>query len=264
MKNIRDFGIFLSLCVFALAFSACSKDRSNVPTGRVVSEEYSFSGSLSKIEVSDGIRLVITSKIPEKTVSVVTNEEIQQYVIVQQRQGALRVYVDEEAKTYSQLEIAVYVSTNNFDTFSVESGAIMSSIGVIEAGNVELNIDGAAHVDADFKCNSMILGMTGASVLNSDISASDFYAGISGASKAELSGNADYFELIASGASNLSAFGLVCNTFDFAISGGTAVEITVTGLMNGEISGGSSLLYKGNPPRIIIDKTGASQVESAD
>ena len=65
MKNIRDFGIFLSVCVFALAFSACSKDRSNVPTGRVVSEEYSFSGSLSKLEVLVGIRLVISSKIPE-------------------------------------------------------------------------------------------------------------------------------------------------------------------------------------------------------
>ena len=80
--------MFLSLCVFALAFSACSKDRSNMPTGRVMSEEYSVSGSLSKIEVSDGIRLVVSPEIPEKTVRVVTNEDAQQYVVVEQRQGA--------------------------------------------------------------------------------------------------------------------------------------------------------------------------------
>ena len=251
MKNIRDFSMFLSLCVFALAFSACSKDRSNVPTGRVMSEEYSVSGSLSKIEVSDGIRLVVSPEIPEKTVRVVTNEDAQQYVVVEQRQGALNLYVD-----------TIYVSSNNFDTFSARTGAIISSKDTLRAGNVEVTADGQSQIDADFDCTSMILNVNGMSVFNGSVTAEDFYAGLSANAEVTIGGNVGYFELSTNGSSKLSGSPLSCGTMDISASGGSFTEITVTGLLQGEVSGGSKLYYKGNPPRIILDKTGASVVES--
>lgn len=262
ISNIRDFSMFLSLCVFALAFSACSKDRSNVPTGRVMSEEYSVSGSLSKIEVSDGIRLVVSPDIPEKTVMVVTNEDAQQYVVVEQRQGALNLYVDSKSMPFSKLEVAIYVSSNNFDTFSARTGAIISSKDTLRAGNIEVTADGQSQIDADFECTSMILNVGGMSVFNGSVTAEDFYAGLSANAEVTIGGNVGYFELSTNGSSKLSGFPLSCGTMDISSSGGSFTEITVTALLQGEVSGGSKLYYKGNPPRIILDKTGASVVES--
>ncbi len=253
------------LCMMvALTLQSCGKDDPSVPTGRVVAEEYSFSGSLSNIEVSDGIRLVITPEIPEKTVRVVTNEDVQQYVIVQQRQGALNLFIDRQEIPFDEAEVAIYVSENNFDTFAAHGGSIISSIGTIGSLNVDVTVDGGSQVDADFDCKSMILNLSEMSIFNGSVMAEDLYAGLEGMSKAEMSGLVDYFELECTGSSNLSGFALSCATLEVSESGGSLVEITVTGLLQGEVSGGSKLYYKGNPPRIILDKTGASIVDSVE
>lgn len=254
----------VSCILLAFMLVSCNNEGPGSPVGRVVAEEYSFSGSLSKIEVNDGIRLVVSPDIPEKTVRVVTNEDVQQYVIVQQRQGALNLFLDGDALPFNAVEVAIYVSGNNFDTFLAHSGSIISSIGTISSLNIDATVEENSQIDADFDCKSMIVNVSGGSVFNGVVAAEDLYAEISGMSKAEMSGSAGYFELECSGASRLSGFGLSCETLDISASGSSIVEITVTGLMQGEISGGSELYYKGNPPRIILDKTGASRVENAD
>ena len=108
----------------------------------------------------------------------------------------------------------------------------------------------------------MILNVNGMSVFNGSVTAEDFYAGLSANAEVTIGGNVGYFELSTNGSSKLSGFPLSCRTMDISASGGSFTEITVTGLLQGEVSGGSKLYYKGNPPRIILDKTGASVVES--
>jgi hypothetical protein len=106
--------------------------------------------------------------------------------------------------------------------------------------------------------------MSGASRLDGYIDTEDVRFEVSGASRLFLEGDGGDLRLDASGASKVDLSEFRVNDADLDVSGASDVTVYVTGRLDVEASGASSVRYLGNPRMGRVDSSGASSVSPAD
>jgi len=102
------------------------------------------------------------------------------------------------------------------------------------------------------------LNCPGGSRINSDISAVDVDLDLSGGSRIELVGSADNLVADGSGGSQLELGSFPVGNANIKISGGGGATIDVSGTLKLDLSGGSKVLYGGEPKLGDIDLSGGS------
>jgi hypothetical protein len=100
--------------------------------------------------------------------------------------------------------------------------------------------------------------VSGASRVTGDITAGNAGFGISGASTIELEGAAEDMVAEVSGASRFNLEDFTVDNADVNISGASTGTINLTGRLDANVSGASTLLYIGEPTMGDISVTGAS------
>ncbi|MCB1025919.1 MAG: DUF2807 domain-containing protein [Acidobacteria bacterium] len=86
----------------------------------------------------------------------------------------------------------------------------------------------------------------------------------SGASKVKVEGTAKNLKVDISGASHLEASGLITNEANVESSGASSSKINVKDRLIADISGASSLKYKGNPENVVKHSSGVSSIHQID
>lgn len=86
----------------------------------------------------------------------------------------------------------------------------------------------------------------------------------SGGADVRLTGRAQRLELGASGGVDLSSTALTANHVTLDASGGCTLELTATESVQGEASGGVSLVVRGDPPKSRVYTSGGSSVQYRD
>jgi len=126
-----------------------------------------------------------------------------------------------------------------------------------------LDLSGAAKgTIASFKSpDSMEFDLSGASVLTGRIEAPDLDLTISGASRATLGGAATSLTLDESGASQASLGDLPLESVRALVSGASSATVNVSGRLDADLSGASTLYYVGNPTLGTISTSGASSLK---
>jgi hypothetical protein len=100
--------------------------------------------------------------------------------------------------------------------------------------------------------------VSGASRVTGDIMAGNAEFGVSGASTIQLEGSASDMVANVSGASRLDLEDFAVDDADVNISGASMGTINLTGRLDADVSGASTLLYIGEPAMGDISVTGAS------
>ena len=85
----------------------------------------------------------------------------------------------------------------------------------------------------------------------------------SGGSELTLNGSCDRADIVCSGGSRCYAYGFDAAAAKVDISGGSALEITVSESLTGDNSGGSHIRYKGVPARLNVNNSGGSTTSAA-
>ena len=86
----------------------------------------------------------------------------------------------------------------------------------------------------------------------------------SGATDVEMSGTASSYRLEVSGASDVDAVDLTATDVDVDISGASGVKLSASGVVGGSVSGASNLRVHGDPTSVLVDSSGASNVDIED
>lgn len=103
----------------------------------------------------------------------------------------------------------------------------------------------------------MSIELSGGSRVTGDISADDVNLELSGGSRIELVGSADNLVANGSGGSHLELGSFPVDNANIEISGGGAT-VDVSGTLDLDLSGGSRVLYDGEPKLGDIDLSGGS------
>lgn len=146
------------------------------------------------------------------------------------------------------------------------SGAVIVEGLNIVSGSSFIQVSGASKLDIKGRADAVKYDISGASVVTIDQESGDLEIGGSGASKMNYSGNSSKTEVSISGATNVKMRGSsslavfeasgasVLDAEHFNVkeaeieaSGVSNIRSNVTGSLSAELSGGSVLLYSGNP-----------------
>jgi hypothetical protein len=142
------------------------------------------------------------------------------------------------------------------------SGASQAEVdGFSSSHTVDFNLSGASQVDIkNMKAGNTNFELSGASRASGGIEMADGRFDLSGASSLELEGSAGDVDIHASGASRveLSDFSVV--DADINLSGASGVTVNASGRLDGNLSGGSRLIYMGNPTLGGISASGGSTI----
>ncbi len=142
------------------------------------------------------------------------------------------------------------------------SGVSVCSVkGFKSTKNLNLNISGASSMTLDnIETGNTNIIVSGASRLEGKVKAENLEFDISGASKVELDGEAEDIKLVSSGASNVNLQEFTSQTATVMLSGASRATVDVRKLLNGSLTGASSLFFLNNP-EVEVEVQGASTVK---
>ncbi len=143
------------------------------------------------------------------------------------------------------------------------SGASKAKIsgGFSSSHAVDFDLSGASQVDiGSMKAGNTNFGLSGASKASGSIEMANGRFDLSGASSLELEGSANDIDVEASGASHVELPDFSVVDADINLSGASDITINASGRLDGNLSGGSRLIYMGNPTMGSISASGGSTI----
>jgi hypothetical protein len=125
-----------------------------------------------------------------------------------------------------------------------------------------LAASGGSNVRATgtFASDDLKIVASGGSDIAIDVAAGALEATSSGGSDLRLSGKARSARVHASGGSDVDAIELTADDADVQSSGGSDLMIAVRNRIAGNASGGSDVVYRGQPQTVDVDASGGSDV----
>lgn len=102
--------------------------------------------------------------------------------------------------------------------------------------------------------------VSGASSLRGEMVTGDVTMDVSGASRAELEGSGQDLRVEASGASHVTLADFAVRNANVEVSGASSAVVNVSGRLDAEATGASSVRYRGDPELGRIESSGAGSI----
>jgi hypothetical protein len=256
-RNILIITAVLILVSLSL-LTGCTRVRIGSEDGSTDTREYDFT-DFTDIEIGDAFKLEV---IPADTYSI----------IIDARKSDLdRIEVK---KTGDRLEISMDRWLFHFNgsprvkiTMPELRGLYLSGAtegiakGFKSSQDFDMSLSGASSLDMDMETGDFSSELSGASELIGRLLAKDADIEMSGASDLKLEGSAESISLSCSGASEARMAYFTVDNADIDLSGASEAELTVNGKLDINLSGASTLWYRGDPTLSRFDLSGGSELE---
>jgi hypothetical protein len=146
--------------------------------------------------------------------------------------------------------------------YSYESVTLKSKITMPELHELELSGGTHGTIEGFSSSHEFVAGLSGGSFLSGDFTTTgDTQFALSGGSHlSELDGTANNLRISASSGSHLDLSDFHVHDASVTLSGGSHATINLDGKLDADVSGGSHLLYIGDPTMGDIDRSGGSTV----
>jgi hypothetical protein len=175
----------------------------------------------SSVSVSSGFAFVVTES-DSYSVKTITDDNIQNYVQVSKSGDTLSVGL-KPGYGISTSTLRVEIAMPSLNRLELSGGVHGSAEGFVSTNNFEIDASGGSVVQIQGKANDLIVNGSGGSQLNlSDFSVRNAYVNL---------------------------------------SGGTQAEISPSGRIDANLSGGSQLYYSGNPTLGNINSSGGATIQ---
>ncbi len=237
--------LFILSLLGVIIFSSCrevlgKRIRGN---GSVKTETRSI-GQFNNVHVSGSIDVYVRQD-SNTSVKVEADENLLEYVIVENDGGTLSIHQREGVNLKPTRSIKVYVSGNSFRHFKA-SGAC--------------DIFGENKITSD---ESISIDLSGASDIKMELKAPGVDAELSGAGTISLSGETKDFTVDGSGSTDVKCYELLAENVNVSLSGAGDAQVFASVKLDVEVSGAANVKYKGNP---VISRqiSGAGGVKKAE
>jgi hypothetical protein len=236
MKKI----IFISITAIFL-FASCERHERLRPSGQLITENYTFTGTITGVSVS-GAAVLYVFEGEEDHIEVEVDDNILPFLNVRKQGETVNIYFDRVSFIGRQPTVTIYATIKNWKKVNL-SGASMG------------------YIDDGINCENLKIVLSGASTFEGHIEANSIDANLSGASRIDLTGRCKTLELNLSGASKANNYDMVCDNLNAVLSGASNAQLTVLKTLSATLSGASILRYDGDPTIIHSKITGASSLQ---
>ena len=195
------------------------------------------------IEVSNAINLYLSQGDQETVVVSANDLKWREYIRTEVDNGILKIWLDTRKWSRGNVKIKAYVSFTNLDRLSAAGASDVFVDGVITGDDLFIDLNGAS----DFK------GAINVKHLRLDQS---------GASDAHVTGIvSELAEIHSSGASDVKGYDLTIRNCSVHASGASDIRVTVHNELTADLSGASTVFYKGEAVVRDVRTSGASAVK---
>jgi hypothetical protein len=197
------------------------------------------------IEVSNAINLYLSQGDTETVVVSAPDNKWRDRIRTEVRDGILRIYLENSHFSLGNTRLKAYVSYTMLDRLEASGASDIFVDGVIAGDNLSVTLSGASDFRGAVNVKELNMNQSGASD-----------AHITGA----VSGTARFES---SGASDVKGYDLVTQICDVHASGASDIHVTVDKELSADLSGASSVHYKGDGALRDIRSSGASTVKKS-
>ena len=230
-------------------------------SGALVTRDYDLAG-FTKVVVDSGFRVKIDQSGAFAVSVTVDDNLVKEHLKVELDGDTLHIGL---APLWRYHDVTTTASVSLPRIIALEvSGASRVTVTEFTSGDpLDLQASGASAVAfTSDRMGTVTLDVSGASRTEGQIAAERVQGEVSGGGTVAFTGSAGALDLDVSGGGHLDLPQLPVQDADLRLSGGARGEVTVTGKLKVEASGGSRLVYAGGP-QVNADVSGGSTVEPA-
>jgi hypothetical protein len=256
MKRHIPSGLSAILVLVILLIAGCQQFGLISGSGNIITKQYTFS-NFAYIEVSSAFEVQITAS-DSYSVAVTTYENIFNYMNVTQSGNTVKIGL--KAGSYTTANPKATITMPEIYGLNL-SGASHGSVGGFKSTHdFTLENSGASSLDVNMDVGNTNMGVSGASKVTGQLKTADSRMSLSGASRIELTGSANNVTLEVSGAGQANLPNFSIQNASANVSGASSATVNVTGKLDADVSGASTLNYSGNPSLGKVNVTGASSL----
>jgi hypothetical protein len=198
------------------------------------------------IEVSNAINLYLSQGDTETVVVSAADVKWRDRIRTDVRDGILHIYLENNHFSLGNTKLKAYVSYTMLDRLDASGASDIFVDGVIAGDDLSVTLTGASDFRGAVNVKELKINQSGASD-----------AHITGA----VSGTA---HIESSGASDIKGYDLVTQNCAVHASGASDIHVTVNKELSADLSGASSVHYKGDGALREIHSSGASVVKKSE
>ncbi len=228
----------LAVALLIPGLSAGCEGISVTGSGDLTTETFNFS-DFTRVEAQSGFQIEVTQS-STFSIEITADDNIHQYIEVEK----------------SGETLGIRLRGNRF----YHSVTIEAKITMPELYKIELSGGSQASVTGFSSSHDFEAEMSGGSQLSGDITSGDADFELSGGSQVNLEGEADDLVIDASGGSQLDLEDFPVDDANIHLSGGGRATVNVSGILDVDLSGGSRVIYVGEPTQVNIEASGDSTV----
>ncbi|HSB91975.1 MAG TPA: head GIN domain-containing protein [Flavitalea sp.] len=213
---------FLILCFTFARFSNAQEVNDANAEQRQVS-------SFHKIEVSNGIQLMLTQGGSEAVAVSASDPEYRKNIRTTVSGGVLKIYYDKDFMKQlhnGNKKLKAYVSFKDIDGLEANSGSLVKVQNTVTAKSLEMEATSGAQIKGEFNVSNLDVDQNSGSIVT-------------------ISGKAATLKVEGSSGSIFDGFDMVSENCDAETSSGAIIHITVNKELNAEASSGGLVHYKG-------------------
>ena len=225
----------LSGCLFGVATGS----------GNLVIKEMDFS-DFTRIEVGHAFEVEITQS-SSYSVSITADDNLFEHIQVSKSGETLKIGL-KSVYGYRSVTLRAKITMPELHELDLSGATHGTAQGLSSSHDFVLDLSGASSLGmVGMSAGDIELDLSGASVVTGSLSAVDAQFDLSGASQVELEGSANNMLITASGASHLELADFPVRNAGVNLSGASEAIVNLCGKLNAALSGGSQLLYIGEP-----------------
>jgi hypothetical protein len=253
----------LLVALTALVTTGCVNVIAVHGSGILEVREYSVE-EFATVEVERALRVQVTvDPDAQPSVRVTMDDNLFDYLDVWERSGILTLSSTRNMRP--SRDAVIEVVTPRLGWLEASGASRVLVFGDVEATALDLRLSGASEivVDGPVRADAFTLTSSGASRVTADLlEVARARIEASGASRLTLTGVAEIVDLRVSGASTFNGSNLDAIDVDASVSGASRVDVRASGTVRGSASGASHVDVWGEPARVDVTTSGASQVTS--
>jgi len=240
MKKI----FYLTVALLIIVMSSCTFPGMIAvrPDGAYISKDIQPE-SFDNISISSGFELILTQDSTQ-TLTIESYENVFKHLKVEIVGNTLNIYAEKGVNFIGDPKVKIHISTPRLNELSLSGGS-------------------RADLQNGWKGSDMGVSLSGGSRIYGKTILETLSMELSGGSRSEIEGSANYFTISSSGGSKNRHFDMFVKKCNASISGGGALEISVSDSLDIDCSGGSRVDYKGTPA-ITSQLSGGSSLEKVD
>jgi hypothetical protein len=180
----------------------------------------------------------------EGTISVKAEENLQEYIITEVKNGILHIKIENgvNLKPSSWKDgIHVTVPVEAIESLSLAGSGDVNSRTTLKAARFSAKISGSGD-------------------LNFRVDTDELNASMAGSGDMKISGNAGMFEVNIAGSGDIEAYDLEARSVDASISGSADLHVTASEFIKARVSGSGDIRYRGNPAKIDSKVSGSGEI----